>query len=791
MGGSNGASRRRLLVGGAALALTAAAGPIRAQAVSAPRPAAADPNALKLWYRNPAEAWTEALPVGNGRLGAMVFGGVARERLQLNEDTLWGGGPYDPSSPEALEALPEVRRLIFAGDYLAAQILAHDKMMARPIRQMSYQTVGDLMLTFGASSAATDYRRELDLETAVATTTYAREGVRYRREVFASHPADAVIVRLTADRPGAIAFDAEFETPQPGAATASGSSLILKGRNTAQHGVAAALDFEARVDVEAEGGRVSADGGRLTVTGADAVTLKIVMATSHVGPKQTDGDPAARNAAALAKSSGQATDAIRAAHVADHATLFDRVSLDLGPTFDANQTTDQRIAKSATQNDPGLAALYFQYGRYLLIACSRPGTQPANLQGLWNDRLNPPWGSKYTININTEMNYWPAEAGNLAECVEPLVRMVREAAVTGAVTARVNYGARGWMAHHNLDLWRATAPIDQARYGMWPTGGAWLCKHLWDHWDYSRDKAYLAEVYPLLKGAAQFFLDTLVEHPDGSGLVTCPSMSPENLHPFGSSICAGPAMDSQILRDLFDNTAAASEILGVDADFRRQVAAARGRLPADRIGKAGQLQEWLADWDVEAPEQDHRHVSHLYGLFPSDQISVKRTPALAAAARRSLETRGDLSTGWAIGWRINLWARLGDGDRAHTVMKLLLAPERTYPNMFDAHPPFQIDGNFGGANGVMEMLFHSAEGEIDLLPALPSDWPKGSITGVRARGGLEMDLAWTEARPDRVVLKGAPGAAFAVRFKTARLEGRLDRSGRRELRFDGRDWRMA
>ena len=791
MSGSNGASRRGLLAGGAALALTAAAGPIRAQGVSAPRPAAADPNALKLWYRNPAEAWTEALPLGNGRLGAMVFGGVARERLQLNEDTLWGGGPYDPSSPEALEALPEVRRLIFAGDYLAAQTLAHEKMMARPIRQMSYQTIGDLMLTFGASSAATDYRRELDLETGVVTTTYARDGVRYRREAFASSPADAVIVRLTADAPGMIAFDAEFETPQPGDAAASGSSLTLKGRNTGQHGLPAALAFEARVDVEAEGGRVSAKGGRLTVMGANAVTLKIVIATSHVGPKQVDADPAARNEAALAKSQGQASDALRATHVADHAALFGRVSLDLGPTFDPSQPTDQRISKSAVQNDPGLAALYFQYGRYLLIGCSRPGTQPANLQGLWNDKLSPPWGSKYTININTEMNYWPAEAGNLAECVEPLVRLVREAAVTGAVTARVNYGARGWVAHHNLDLWRATAPIDQARYGMWPTGGAWLCKHLWDHWDYGRDRAYLAEVYPLLKGAAEFFLDTLVEHPDGSGLVTCPSMSPENLHPSGASICAGPAMDSQILRDLFDNVASAAEILGVDPEFRAQVITTRRRLPADRIGKAGQLQEWLADWDVEAPEQDHRHVSHLYGLFPSDQISVRRTPALAAAARRSLETRGDLSTGWAIGWRINLWARLGEGDRAHTVMKLLLAPERTYPNMFDAHPPFQIDGNFGGANGVMEMLFHASDGEIDLLPALPSDWPKGAITGVRVRGGMTMDLAWAEARPDRVVLKGAPGTPFAVRFGEISREGVLDRSGRRTLTFASGGWRLT
>ncbi|MGA0544213.1 glycoside hydrolase family 95 protein [Brevundimonas sp. VNH65] len=784
-------SRRGLLAGGAALALTAAAGPIRAQAVATARPAAADPNALKLWYRAPAEAWTEALPIGNGRLGAMVFGGVARERLQLNEDTLWGGGPYDPSSPEALEALPEVRRLIFAGEYLAAQALAHEKMMARPIRQMSYQTVGDLMLTFGASSQASDYRRDLDLETGIAAVTYARDGVRYRREIFASHPADAVIVRLTADTPGRITFDAEFETPQPGDAVAEGDRLFLKGRNTGQHGIASALTFEACVQVEAEGGRVTTRGGRLTVDGADAATIRIVMATSHVGPKQADADPAVRNRQALARSAGQTAAALRDAHVADHSALFGRVSIDLGPTFDPAQSTDVRIARSLTQEDPGLAALYMQYGRYLLIACSRPGTQAANLQGLWNDRLNPPWGCKYTININTEMNYWPAEPGNLAECVEPLVRLVREAAETGATTARVNYGARGWVAHHNLDLWRATAPIDQARYGMWPTGGAWLCKHLWDHWDYCGDRAYLAEVYPLMKGASRFFLDVLVEDPKGRGLVTCPSMSPENLHPFGASICAGPAMDSQILRDLFDNTVAAAETLGLDRDFRAEVRAARARLPADQIGKDGQLQEWLDDWDMEAPEQDHRHVSHLYGLYPSDQISVGKTPELAAAARRSLEIRGDLSTGWAIGWRINLWTRLLDGDRAHTVLKLLLGPERTYPNMFDAHPPFQIDGNFGGAAGIMGMLFHSADGEIDLLPALPSAWPRGSVSGVRARGGLEMDLSWSAARPDQVTLRGAPDTPFVVRFGDVRTTGRLDRNGRRRLRLSEGGWTQA
>ena len=781
--GAAGFNRRRLLMGAAATAAFAGAGPIVvAQPTVVPLPRTGDEAEPKLWYRSPAEAWVEALPVGNGRLGAMVFGGVARERLQLNEDSLWAGGPYDPSSPDALKALPEVRRLIFEGRYPEAQALAQARMMARPIRQMSYQTIGDLLLTFGVRSGASGYRRELDLDQALATTEYRLDGVGYRREVFASRPDDVIVVRLTADRPGALSFDAGFETPQAGDAAVEDGDLILTGRNGSQFDIPAALRFETRVRILPRGGRAFGKDGALRVEGADEALILIAMATSHVGPKDVSGDPRARTLAALARLDAD-FDRLKAHHLADYQPLFRRVGFAVGATEAAQRPTDQRVANSATLDDPALAALYFQYGRYLLLSCSRPGTQPANLQGLWNDKTSPPWGSKYTININTEMNYWPAEPLAMQECVEPLIAMVKQMAETGAVTARVNYGARGWVCHHNTDLWRATAPIDGARFGLWPMGGAWLCEHLWDHYDYGRDKAYLAEVYPVMKGAAQFFLDTLVEHPDGSGLVTCPSLSPENLHPFGAAVCAGPAMDSQILRDLFTHVAEASQILRKDAAFRREVLAARARLPADRIGKAGQLQEWLDDWDMAAPEPHHRHVSHLYALFPSWQISRRDTPALARAAQTSLEQRGDLSTGWAIGWRINLWARLGDGDRTHRVLRLLLGPERTYPNLFDAHPPFQIDGNFGGTNGMAEMIVQSRPGEIEILPALPSAWPKGWLRGVRARGGFGLDVAWADGRPTEVVLRGAPGDETRVRHADLVRTVKIPPSGETRLDF--------
>ncbi|MEN5362746.1 glycoside hydrolase family 95 protein [Brevundimonas intermedia] len=774
-------SRRRLLMGSVAAAGLAGA-PVLAQEFLVPLPRTGDAAAdHKLWYRNAAETWVEALPIGNGRLGAMVFGGVARERLQLNEDTLWAGGPYDPSSPDALAALPEIRRLVFEGKYLDAQNMAQARMMGKPIRQMSYQTIGDLMLSFGLSSAAAAYRRELDLDQAIATTEYRQNGVTYRRELLASHADDVIVVRLTADKAGAVTFEASFETPQSGAVAIEDQDLVLTGANGSQFDIPAQLKFETRVRVVAKGGRTLPDRQSLRVEEADEALLIIAMATSYVGPKDVSGDPRALTLATLSKIEPD-FERLKARHLADYQPLFRRVDFAVGATDAALLPTDQRVTKSQTLDDPALAALYFQYGRYLLLSCSRPGTQPANLQGLWNDKTSPPWGSKYTININTEMNYWPAEPLAMQECVEPLIAMVKQMAITGAVTARVNYGARGWVCHHNTDLWRATAPIDGARFGLWPMGGAWLCEHLWDHYDYGRDKAYLAEVYPVMKGAAQFFLDTLVEHPDGSGLVTCPSMSPENLHPFGASTCAGPAMDSQILRDLFAHVAEASQILRKDAGFRREVLAARARLPADRIGKAGQLQEWLQDWDMEAPEPHHRHVSHLYALFPSWQISMRDTPDLARAAQKSLDLRGDLSTGWAIGWRINLWARLGDGDRTHRILKLLLDPSRTYPNLFDAHPPFQIDGNFGGTNGMAEMIVQSRPGEIEILPALPSVWPKGWLKGVRARGGLSLDLEWADGKPTSLRLKGPPGAQTRVRYGQSVQDARIPETGELQIR---------
>jgi alpha-L-fucosidase 2 len=736
-------------------------------ALSAASARAATPKSspLRLWYRQPAKAWVESLPVGSGKLGAMVFGGVAAERLQLNEDTLWAGGPYDPANPEALAALPEIRRLIDAGDYAKATALADAKFMGVPKRQMSYQTIGDLKLDFpGLAEAASDYVRDLDLDGAIATTTFTAGGVRHVREVIASAPDGVIAVRLTASRKGAITVNLGFASPLKSSPVASveGSALVLTGANDSQQGVPARLKFECRVDVRAKGGRVSGEGGQLSVTGADEVLLLIAAATSYRRYDDVSADPTALNKATLARLAGKPWSKLLTDHQADHRSLFRRVDVDFGRTRADLLPTDERIKSSPTTDDPSLAALYYQYGRYLLIASSRPGGQPANLQGVWNDKTSAPWESKYTININTEMNYWPAEPTNLPELVEPLIALVSDLAQTGAKTAKVMYGARGWVAHHNTDLWRATAPIDGAIYGVWPTGGAWLCKHVFDHYDYNRDAAYLARVYPLMKGSARFFLDTLVVDPKFGVLVTSPSLSPENDHGHGSSLVAGPTMDQAIVRDLFNNCLKAEAVLGADAGFVAELKAARDKLAPYKIGKDGQLQEWQEDWDADAVDIHHRHVSHLYGLFPSDQISIDTTPKLAAAAKTTLVTRGDLSTGWAIAWRLNLWSRLGDGDHAHGILKLLLGPERTYPNMFDAHPPFQIDGNFGGTSGMTEMVLQSRNDRIYLLPALPSAWPTGHITGLRARGAVAVDVRWTGGKLAEAVLTAKAGGQHTV-----------------------------
>ncbi|HEY5345470.1 MAG TPA: glycoside hydrolase N-terminal domain-containing protein, partial [Verrucomicrobiae bacterium] len=579
-------------------------------------------------------------------------------------------------------------------------------------------------------------------------------------------------------------------TPQDATVkTEAANTMVMSGVNGDARGIKGALKFQARVRLQNVGGTVLANVDKLTVNGADSVTLFIAAATSYKNYHDVSGNPEAITKKQIAAASKKTFAELLAAHVAEYQKLFRRVELNLGETDSMKLPTDVRIAHFADGNDPQLAALYFQFARYLLICCSRPGGQPATLQGLWNDSMTPPWDSKYTININTEMNYWPVDTANLGECIEPLTQMVLEMADTGARTAKIHYGAGGWVAHHNTDLWRATAPVDGPPYGMWPMGGAWLCQNLWEHYLFTDDKTYLKKIYPAMKGAAQFFLDTLVADPNLPGsanLVTCPSLSPENKNPASknTSITAGPTMDLEILRDLFANCIRASEILGVDEKFRAQVAATRAKLAPLQIGSSGQLQEWLQDLDLQAKDLHHRHVSHLYGLYPSAQIDVNITPELAAAAKKSLEIRGDQATGWATAWRINLWARLHDGDHAFSILEFLLSPARTYPDMFDAHPPFQIDGNFGGASGIAEMLLQSQNGEIQLLPALPKAWPTGSVRGLRARGGFEVDMAWQNGKLISVAARSLAGNPCHLRYGQTTKSFKAKKG--REILWDGK-----
>ncbi|MEO3746646.1 glycoside hydrolase family 95 protein [Plantactinospora sp. B5E13] len=748
--------------GGALLPLpwTAAA---RADSAAPPQVLAAGD--LALWYDEPAGTdWLRALPIGNGRLGAMVFGNVDTERLQLNEDTVWAGGPHDPSNPRGQAALAEIRRLVFANQWTQAQDLINQTMMGNPGGQLAYQTVGNLRLAF-PSGGASQYDRQLDLTTATTSVTYVVNGVRYQREVFASAPDQVIAMRLTADRTGSITFTATFDSPQrTSVSSPDGSTIALDGVSGNQEGVTGAVRFLALANATVSGGTVTSSGGTLRVTNANSVTLLVSIGSSYVNYRNVSGDYQGIARWHLTAARASSYDQLRSRHVADYQALFGRVSLDLGRTSAADQPTDVRIAQHNNVSDPQFSALLFQFGRYLLISSSRPGTQPANLQGIWNDSLTPAWDSKYTINANLPMNYWPANTTNLAECHSPVFDMIRDLSVSGARTAQVQYGAGGWVTHHNTDAWRATAVVDGAFWGMWQTGGAWLATMIWDHYLFNGDVEFLRANYPAMKGAAQFFLDTLVTEPTLGYLVTNPSNSPELSHHSNASVCAGPTMDNQILRDLFDGCARASEVLNVDSTFRTQVRAARDRLAPMKVGSRGNIMEWLYDW-VET-ERTHRHVSHLYGLAPSNQITRRGTPQLFEAARRTLELRGDDGTGWSLAWKINFWARMEEGNRAHDLIRYLATPARLAPNMFDLHPPFQIDGNFGATAGIAEMLLHSHNGELHILPALPAAWPNGRVSGLRARGGHTVGITWTGGQATEILVR-------ADRTGAVRLRGRL------------------
>ena len=741
---------------------------------------AKDNDNLRLWYNKPATDWNEALPLGNGRLGAMVFGVPSVEHLQLNEETIWAGSPNNNAHEVAPEVLQEVRKLIFDKKYVEAQQLANEKLMSKKNHGMPYQTMGDLFISFPGHDKYTNYYRDLDISDALATVTYKVNGVTFKREILTSFTDQVIMVRLTADKPASISCNAFLTTPQEKVEyTTDNNQIILSALTPAHEKQSGKVQLETRVKPKIVGGTYQIKDNIISIENADEAIIYIAIATNFVNYKDISGDKTLKCKTYLDNATVKDYALSKQSHIDFYRQYIDRVSLNLGTTDAVLKPTDVRIKEFAQTFDPQLAALYFQFGRYLLISSSQPNTQPANLQGIWNDRLLPSWDSKYTCNINLEMNYWPAEPTNLSEMHDPMLQLVKEVAETGETTAKMMYHTRGWVLHHNTDIWRTTAPVDQATSGMWPTGGAWVSQHLWYRYLYTGDTKYLKEVYQVMKGAAMFFVDFLIEEPDHGWLVVSPSNSPENAHAgskLKATIAAGTTMDNQLVFDLFSNVIAAADILGVDKTFADTLRTKRSKLPPMQVGQHGQLQEWLYDWD--SPEDKHRHVSHLYGLYPSNQISPIHTPQLSEAAKNTLIQRGDPSTGWSMGWKVCLWARLLDGDHAYKLLTEqlnLVTNEKkkggTYSNMFDAHPPFQIDGNFGCTAGIGEMFVQSHDGFIYILPALPSVWKTGSIKGLVARGGFVIDIDWKDGKVESLKIVSKNGGNCRLKID-APLQGK-------------------
>jgi alpha-L-fucosidase 2 len=745
------------------LALTTAFGQAKAEEF--------DPGGT-LWYDTEVKDWRDALPMGNGRLGAMYFGGVKEDRLQFNEETYWTGGPYDSVPKGAYQYLPKVRELLFGDRLVEGHLLFGRHFLGYPVEQQKYQSMGNVVLNFASDEGVSHYRRALDLQTGISRISYEQNGVNYVREVFVSHPDQVVVMRIAGDKPGSISFDCQLRGVRNQAHSNYATDyfqmdlwgqngLKLAGKSADYLGVAGQLRYEARLLTRAKGGKVSTSVKSLRVEGADEVVLLLVAATNFKTYKDVSGNCASRVERYLSKLEGREFERIRQDHLKDHQALFNRVTLDLPNGKNSFLPTDVRLKKAMEEPDPALATLAFQFSRYLMMGSSRPGTQAANLQGIWNDDANPKWDSKYTVNINLQMNYWSVDSSNLRECARPLFDLIKELPDQGRRTARELYGVkRGWVCHQNTDLWRQTTPMDGANWGGFTTAGAWLCTHIWEHYQYTCDKAFLKEFYPVMKGAAEFFLDFLVAHPQDGYLMTCPATSPENTpaapgnYPFfdemngniyrGSQMCYGSVIDTQILMDLFDQVAHASAVLNVDKAFRQQVLEARGKLPPMKVDADGLLQEWYKDW--RSTETNHRHFSHIYGVYPGHVLSPVKTPKLMEAVRKVMNTRGDASAGWSRAWKVCVWARLLDGDRAEKILNGYFN-EQCFKSLFgDCSNAMQVDGAFGMGAGITEMLMQSHEGYIQLLPALPRNWAKGRFAGVIARGAFELDYAWADGK---------------------------------------------